>query len=337
MRKPYERRYKGKFLGWYILHEGKQVWLGRFEAEARENLKLLMDGQPIIKPGEEVHSSDTRLQEVVDTFLDYHKIISRPKTYEWYRNFLKEFCPHFGNVKVSTLTPRAVLAWLATKKNWGDNSRHGAVRAIKAAMRHALESRVIRVDPLAKLKRPRAVAREGAELTPEQWAKILEHVSGDFRDILLFLRLTGCRPQEARAVEARHFRSGVIVFPRVESKGKLRERVIWLGEKAKEIVVRLVAKYPTGPIFRRKGKAWSPQVLVSWFKRLKAKTGIPNLCAYSIRHTYATECVINGMDSIILAKLMGHSNTKMLEAVYAKHGQRTEFMAGMAEKAVGGV
>ena len=152
------------------------------------------------------------------------------------------------------------------------------------------------------------------------------------------MRLTGARPQEARMLEARHFQRGQIVFPRLESKGKKRERIIRLPGEALAIVQRLMEKYPDGPLFRtRKGLAWTRDSLAGRCRKLGKVCNVPQLVPYSCRITYATEAVIAGLDSLVLMKLMGHTSTRMLEAVYAKHGQRNDFMLGQAEKAIAGV
>ena len=56
----------------------------------------------------------------------------------------------------------------------------------------------------------------------------------DFRDFLLVLRHTGCRPQEARIVEARHcdFKAAKIKFAKGDVPGKPWEREIPLNETA---------------------------------------------------------------------------------------------------------
>ena len=85
------------------------------------------------------------------------------------------------------------------------------------------------------------------------------------------------------------------------------------------IVQQLIAKHPTGPIFRNtKGKPWNQKSLSIGFRKLKEKLqehGMrldPDACMYSCRHTYAkrtlqgywTGKMIN-VDT--LAGLMGNS------------------------------
>ena len=339
-RKPYPRKARGKLLGWYILHEDKQVWLGRFEKEAQENHARLLAGKPVIRPERTTTlSASPTVQELIDAFLDERRK-GTESTYKWYKDHLTAFGQKFGTFKANILKPKEVTAWINSHATWGQNMRACAGRCVIAVFRFATGvEELIKENPLKHFKREQGIAREGAELTPEEWSRLSEGMKGtDVEDALRFMRLTGARPQECRLLEARHFQRGQIVFPKLESKGKKRERVICLPGEALVIVQRLVEKYPTGPLFRNShGVAWTRDCLARRCRKLGKQCNIPQLVPYSCRITYATESVINEIDSLVLMKLMGHTSTKMLEAVYAKHGQRHEFMMKQAEKAVAGV
>ncbi len=137
---------------------------------------------------------------------------------------------------------------------------------------------------------------------------------------------TGCRPLEARSIEARHvdFNNELVHFPPSEAKGGLADRVIFLTDKAAEI---LRANFDReGPLFvNTKGKPWTKDSIGCRFKRLKMKLG-KAMCAYAIRHSYATEGLKSGMDSLVLAQLMGHADTTMLSRTYAHLARNPDFL-----------
>ena len=105
--------------------------------------------------------------------------------------------------------------------------------------------------------------------------------TGDsFRDVLEFAWETGVRPQEVRGLEARHVALDrhLAAFPPAEAKGKKRWRVIHLTIKAEEIVKRLVAANPEGPIFRNQdGNPWKKYAICCRFFRLKERLGMEAL------------------------------------------------------------
>lgn len=343
-RKPYARKARGVFLAWYVLHGGKQVWLGRYEQEANDNYKRLLAGQPVIRPSKTVASNAPTVTEICKKFLAFKKISSASGTHKWYHIYLRSFCMHegTGQLQIATIKPHHVSAWINPKLAsgvWSDNSAHSAGRCLTTCFRWATEEGLIAVNPLAKFRKHRAVTREDCSLTKEQWAKIIGAIKEpQFLDAVQFMRLTGCRPLECRMAEARHFKGDNLTFPKSESKGKRHERVIWLSGEPLLIVQRLIALYPTGRLFRNsKGENWATESFSRRFKTLSKKLGISNAIPYSCRYSFINDAVVRGVDSLVLARLVGHVDTKMLMKVYARHQQRNEFMVEQAAKAVAGV
>lgn len=94
------------------------------------------------------------------------------------------------------------------------------------------------------------------------------------RDLIEMAWETGARPQELRAIEARHYRreESRFVLPPQESKGKRYHRVIYLGsDRARDIVDRRIAEFPTGPLLRNsRGDPWTKDAINCAFRRLRA-------------------------------------------------------------------
>ena len=96
-------------------------------------------------------------------------------------------------------------------------------------------------SPIRHVELPTAWPRD-LYLTPEQWDSLVAAVSkshdgGRLLDLITAMKETGCRPQEARRVEARHLdrESRCWVFPVDESKGKKDKRVVLLTDRVFEI------------------------------------------------------------------------------------------------------
>ncbi len=140
------------------------------------------------------------------------------------------------------------------------------------------------------------------------------------------MRQTGCRPKEARTVEARHFDGSCWVFPVKESKGRRDQRVILLNETALAITRRLALKNPEGPIFRNVyGKPWTKNALIQQTKRLTKRLGF-HICPYAIRHTFATDAITRNIDIVTIAELMGHKDLKMLHRIYQHIRKRSDHL-----------
>jgi len=329
MRQP-KPFYKKTHSCWYTTVAGKQVRLDPDRDKAWEKFYALMAGA---KPKKE---KGLTVVELLAEFLDYSKAKHKDSTYEWYRFYLKSFDQYIGNLQIKALKPYHVERWVIKGlKAKNPNTVHGAMRCVQRVMNWAVKSGRLDKTPLAGLERPAKVARD-VYLTPEQFKKLVGAIKDkEFLDIITILRETGCRPQEARWVEARHFdrKERCWVIPWAEAKGEKEERVVHLNKKAFEITQRLALKWPKGPIFRdTNGNPWTRGPLNSRCFRLRPKLGF-HVCPYTIRHVFATEAIMRGVDLITLAKLMGHKDLRMLEKVYSKVHKRGDHLREALRKA----
>ena len=175
--------------------------------------------------------------------------------------------------------------------------------------------------------------------TAEQFQQVLDAITDDiFKNLIEFLWETGCRPLEARAIEAHHvdLENRMIVLEVSLNKSKKGQRVIFLTDRAVEIMkVQLdLAGKEKGPIFRnRRGNPWTKDAIKCRLQRLKAKLGMERLCAYGIRHSYATEGLKNNVDPLSLSILMGHSDVAMIARTYQHLAKNPEFLLEQAKKA----
>jgi len=147
-----------------------------------------------------------------------------------------------------------------------------------------------------------------------------------FREFLLVMLLTGCRPQEARIVEARHinWETGKINFQDGEVPGKEGAREILLLPEAVTILKRCAALHPKGPVLRNNaGRPWNGSALGCRFRRIKKKVSFPVHC-YLARHTVATTMLEKGASAGAVAAILGHKDATMVLKVYGKHIDKCE-------------
>ena len=145
-------------------------------------------------------------------------------------------------------------------------------------------------------------------------------------------------PNEARIVEAKDFDRAArrFVLSQQDSKGKQSRRVIRLNERANEIAIRLVLKNPEGPIFRtRTGRPWTRWTLRSRFYDLGEKMGGIRIFPYILRHTWATEALMRGVNPLTVAIFLGHKDASMIMKVYSHLVQKDDFLAEQLKRATG--
>ncbi len=349
-RKSSVRYYASK--GAYFTHfEGKQVRLADGPDDAPKGktyLAALARFQELMQ----VSNADTAdqgntVRVVVDLYGQHLERNGQGRSLEIVLQTLTSAMEQFGDKTFDALKPVHVTAWLAlmakprdTKKHkgvkWGPTYQNIALRTLVAAFNWGKGQGLISQHCLQNSKavtirgRKRSRGQE-AYVPPATWKTLIERVGATnhgFAAILRFLHGTGCRPGEAYNVEARYYRASdkCVIYPgqpgptdyawkNARRTGK--DRVIFLSDELAEMVEGLIAKHPTGAIFRTTRKSmWVQEAMSVNLRWYAKKLGItPAPTAYGFRHTYATDWLLNGGSIKVLADLIGTS-VAMIERHY---------------------
>lgn len=324
--KPFFRKAKN---AWYLQLGKRQVSLGRDKKEAWKRYHQIMAESQLIR-------ETATIETLFERFLDWVQENRKPTTYEKVRRHLSRFAAFIGKqTKVAAVSGADLSEWVEGEKTWNSTTRNEAITSVVRCWNWAVGKRCLVANTVASVpEKPRRKRRE-TTLSPDEWKEMLAHVKDEpFKDYLTLLWETGCRPLEARRVEARHIDldPGLIVFPPSEAKGERHERVIYLTPKSLEICRRWAEKYPEGPIMRNtQVRPWTKDSINCRFTRLKLKLG-KRVFAYALRHSYATQGLIDGVDSVTLSQLMGHADVSTLAKNYAHLSKNQEFLKRQAER-----
>ena len=233
------------------------------------------------------------------------------------------------NLPAASLKPFHVVEWADKHPSWGANYRRGAIIAIQRPFNWAAKLGYIHESPIRYIEKPQPTRREQV-ISEKEWQAIRDHyqVGDPFRELLEFAWETGCRPQEAKNIEARHvdLEKHRVVFPPAEAKGKKRWRIIYLTPRAEEIIKAKTCGSCEGasvpecqgtkvdvlldglPFYAFENASWHP---------LRLLFAPPRLC-----HAKAG----SGLDHITVAALMGHADATMLARVYSHIGEREDHL-----------
>jgi integrase len=338
MKRQPKPHYKASHKAWYVNLNGKQIRL----ASEEEGKERAMEVYYQVMAGRLPPEQNQSVAVILYRFLQHHES-SPASTRRFYSRPVRSFIDYIGPaLRVSDVQPRHVENWLTerhsykrlksgklTDKPTSSTYRHNLVRAVKSAFQWAEDKGYIAKSPVRKVKVPPQYSRgDDAYLEPEQWAKVLTCEDESLLDLLIVMYETGCRPQEVRRVEARHFDRAAKCweFPVEESKGKKEKRVVLLSDQAFEICQRRALKHPDGSIFRNhRGKPWTTTGLDCHCARLSRSLKF-RVTPYMVRHTFATEKIIQGVDLVTIATLMGHRDLKMLMKIYQHVRRRGEHL-----------
>jgi site-specific recombinase XerD len=316
MARPNKPYYWTEKKAWFVTIKGQRIKLGKEEEAAKKEFYRLMS-----LPEPEPKKQEALAAEVLDKFLLWVETNRAERTYQWYFAHLQAFLSSLSNQKIeaSKIRPFHVTEWV--KADWSATYTRGAMIAVQRAFKWAAQQGYIDKSPLACLEKPTPQRRENCP-TKEEYETILSLSKGRFKPLLEFVWESGCRPQEVRILQPRHFKGDRLELMVSESKGKKHQRVIYLTDKAVEIVKKSLADNGSHIFVNDRGRQWTPYAINCRLCRIAKKTGKKH-CFYGIRHTFATRMLEAGIDHVTLAALMGHRDASMICRVYSHVGQNT--------------
>jgi integrase len=265
-------------------------------------------------------------------FLEHAEIHLKPKTVKGYRMFIEPFAKTVESMDGNAVMPKHVTSFLNAHINWNKTTRYNAITAIKRAWAWAHEEGHITVNQLKPMKRPRPERRDTIP-DDKEIAAFVAAANPAFRQLLTFIRETGCRPGEATMMQKHHvdLQNREVRFKIGEDKtsGKTgKPRVIHLNDTALAIVTSLIALNPAGPLFRNsRGKPWTEHSIDGAARKARLKAGLHDSLAvvYAMRHQYITDAIARGVPIALVAEMTGTS-PEMIAKVYSHVSEKKSLL-----------
>ena len=264
--------------------------------------------------------------------------------------------PHFGNVPLDNILPIHVQEYVnQATKTYKPETVKKDIAVLSFIMQHAVENGLCKSNPVTKsIRLPKIERADKTAYTQEQYDIAYEFAKNypDGLSIMLLLE-TGISRSELLGLTWNdfdpergiiHIRQGLVSYKDADEgcitvsdglKNEYRRRSIPIVEP--ELLKRLREKpmqitYTIGDteisvetthIFHSpEGKPyqpnnWNNRVFLRYMDALvKAHPEIPKLSAHELRHTRATLWIAQGVSPMMAARLLGHSDLKMLMRIY---------------------
>ncbi len=224
----------------------------------------------------------------------------------------------FGSIPLSRLRTPAVKRW-RDGLDLGKSASNRTLTALKAALNLSVAER--RVEAGA--------AREWGDVKPYQGAskrrdlfldlkqrrRMFATAKGAVADLIRAAALTGARPGELVKATRGQFdaRTKSMTFI-----GKTGTRTVPLSDAAIELFTALSkSKLPGARLLvRDDGKPWGPSDWDELVKAAAVEAKLPAaVCLYTLRHSFITQAITDGMTTLDVARLVGTS-VMMIEKHY---------------------
>jgi integrase len=289
---------------------------------------------------------------VGDAMNDYFRFLdgdgrAKHSVYDARRRSDAFIMPKLGNVKISALTPDRLRGWrddmagtaprLRTKlgqeqryRKLGTDedarrARRGSANRIwtilRSALNHAFNDGKVDSDlAWRKVKPFRNVdAARMRYLTLAEAKRLINACDPEFRKLVQAALQTGSRYGELGRLTVADFNTDVGAIAIRQSKSG-KSRHIVLTDEGRAFFAQLTAgRTGDAPMF---GKVWAASHQLRPMSEAVNRAKIaPAISFHGLRHTWASLAVMNGMPLMVVARNLGHVDTRMVEKHYGHLSQ----------------
>jgi integrase len=254
--------------------------------------------------------------------------------------------PALGSVAVAKLTRKRVADWVdgiasetprvrgrkgadkpafrkakagADSKRQRKSTANRVLTVLKAALNFVHGEGLVSCRPVWSLVKPyRAVdAARLRYLSDDEARRLVNACEPEFRDLVKAALVTGCRYGELTAftVEDLNPDAGAI---RIRTSKSGKPRHVYLTDEGQTFFTALARRRkPRDFLLKRPdGKAWRSSDQQRPLARACNAARLSPLTFHELRHTYASRLVMRGAPLPVVARQLGHSDTRMVEKHY---------------------
>ncbi len=243
------------------------------------------------------------------------------------RQAIGRWTEHLGGVRVDKITPALIHSFREKRQRGGVSARTVNLDgvALRNVLKFAEERGHIEALPAVKQLKQKPSPKKKL-LTKEQFAALIAAANPDttknaelFRCYLRFLALTGAREKETLAVrwaDVNFTREVVTIGSEGVSKNHKSRDVDFSPELA-DLLRSMQANRPPDsswlfPSPQRGAKDTAAHTLRESLLLVRAKAGLPTVGFHHLRHFFASQCVMAGLDFMTIAAWLGHNDGGIL-------------------------
>ena len=281
------------------------------------------------------YNNRMRFETAKTDFLEYLEIEQNKsqKTIHNYDHYLSRLCDFAGDIKISDITPELVRKWRLWLNRLGTNTADELQKntqnyhliALRSFLRYCAKHDIPAIAP-DKIELAKTARKQVTHLSYEEVQALLHAIKtteeSGLRDraIIELLFSSGLRVSELTNLDQEHVNLKRKEFT-VRGKGQ-KDRPVFVSDEAAQWLEQYLAKRgdSSSALFIRYGghkqadtsgdylrlTPRSIQRMVSRYARLAGIT--KKVTPHTLRHSFATDLLMNGADIRSVQAMLGHSN-----------------------------
>jgi integrase len=244
---------------------------------------------------------------------EYLEIHCKPNNKSWHKSDyfnLESLKKYFGNKYLSEITPKDIELYRAERmKKVSKSTINRVLSCFGSLYNRAIEWGKVTDNPMSKVKPFKVPEKRIRYLEKEEINKLLAHCCEHLKPIVIVALHTGMRKGEILNLKWRDIDIKRNIIHLYDTKnGEKRE--VPMNEIVQKTVIGVLKNPESQYVFcNNLGKPYG-DVKKSFWTALK-KAGIVNFRFHDLRHTFASQLVMSGVDLNTVRELLGHKSIEM--------------------------
>lgn len=273
------------------------------------------------------HEQKVRLQRMLlsqfkKDFLEHAKSNRAASTQEVLEIALRVFIDYLGDIPLHKIGVREIEGFLAHKK--GDGCSDYTLRFYYIALASAFETakrwNCIPANPFRLVEKPKTPELQPPHFTKDEFRTLLQTIGDmDFREFCICAVSTGLRLSELTSLQwtdidlvwkVIHVRNSDTFITKSR-----KNRIVPMNEQLWQLLALRKERASCELVFHTNGHRWTKDEVSKRFKKyVRQALGLTTkLHFHSLRHTFASWLVQEGVSLYEVQKLLGHSNISVTE------------------------
>lgn len=301
---------------WYIGYSVNGIWKRETAGKSKRFAEIALGKRKAdVKEGRflDIRKAEKiNFEEFAETFLSLHsRVNKKPKVVKRDKVILRNLCTHFGDKWLHEITPMKIEEYKKERakdkigaKNIANATINRELACLKCMFNKAIEWGKIDSNPMKKVKLLNENNTRVRYLEKGELQKLIEACPPQLREIVIVAAYTGMRKSEILDLKWQDisFEQGLIYI--AQPKSGEREQVM-MNETVRRALGAVKKNPQSNYVFHKSDGACLKDVRKKFETALKT-CGIIDFRFHDLRHTFASQLVMNAVDIATVQKLMRH-------------------------------
>jgi len=301
---------------WWISfrdHTGRRVRQAANTTNKAEALVILAAQVTKVREGKFFDKSQEGkvcFKDLLDQVREYERNRERTSYQDFYKSYFNQLEVFFGDRYLDEITPRLVEEYQFNRaKETSKATANRSLAVLRKIFNLGMRWDMVKSNPVCKIDFFRVPRGRMRFLSHEEQDALLKVCKGPLKDVVTVALKTGMRRGELLGLRKKDIDfSGNFIYLEKTKSGAHRQ--IPMIPEVRAIITRLaIGCEDEGLLFKnRAGDPYSD--LRTAFNTALSKAGIKEFHFHDLRHTFASDMVMSGVNIFTVSKLLGHSSVQ---------------------------